>query len=60
VLLGMKTRAGYSHEHVSIAGCKRAHRAAERLLKAARERHLTSPPRGPAEPRIARRSARRP
>jgi hypothetical protein len=40
-LLGMKTRAGYSHEHVSSAGCKRAQRAAERLLQAARERRIS-------------------
>jgi len=40
-LLGMKTRAGYSHEHVSTAGCKRAQRAAERLLGAARERRIS-------------------
>jgi hypothetical protein len=41
VLLAMKTRAGYSHEHISIAGCKRADRAAERLLRAARDRGIT-------------------
>ena len=41
VLLAMKTRAGYSHEHISIAGCKRAHRAAEQLLRAARERRIS-------------------
>jgi hypothetical protein len=41
-LLGMKTRAGYSHEHISGAGCKRARRAAERLLHAARERRISS------------------
>jgi hypothetical protein len=41
VLLGMKTRAGYSHEQVSAAGCKRAQRAAERLLRAARERRIS-------------------
>jgi hypothetical protein len=41
VLLGMKTRAGYSHEHVDTAGCKRAQRAAERLLGAARERRIS-------------------
>jgi hypothetical protein len=41
VLLGMKTRAGYSHEHVSTAGCKRAERAAARLLQAARERRIS-------------------
>lgn len=40
-LLGMKTRAGYSHEHIGAAGCKRAQRAAERLLKAARERRIS-------------------
>jgi hypothetical protein len=37
----MKTRAGYSHEHISTAGCKRAERAAERLLQAARERRIS-------------------
>jgi len=41
VLLGMKTRAGYSHEHISVAACKRAQRAAERLLGAARERRIS-------------------
>jgi hypothetical protein len=40
-LLGMKTRAGYSHEHISAAGCKRAQRTAERLLGAARERRIS-------------------
>ena len=34
-LLGMKTRAGYSHEHIDAVGCKRAQRAATRLLGAA-------------------------
>jgi hypothetical protein len=38
----MKTRAGYSHEHISIGGCKRAHRAGERLLRAARERRISA------------------
>ncbi|HTD58355.1 MAG TPA: hypothetical protein VK672_05625 [Solirubrobacteraceae bacterium] len=40
-LLGMKTRAGYSHEHIGTAECKRAQRAAERLLEAARERRIS-------------------
>lgn len=40
-LLTMKTRAGYSHERVSANDRKRAGRAAERLLTAARERRLT-------------------
>ncbi len=40
-LLGMKTRAGYSHEHISTAGCKRAERASERLLQAARDRRIS-------------------
>jgi len=40
-LLGMKTRAGYSHEHIDTAGRKRAQRAAERLLEAARERRIS-------------------
>jgi hypothetical protein len=40
-LLGMKTHAGYSHEHISLDGCKRARRAAERLLQAARERRIS-------------------
>jgi hypothetical protein len=35
-LLTMKTRAGYSHEHVSTSDRKRAGRAAQRLLNAAR------------------------
>jgi hypothetical protein len=41
VLLSMKTRAGYSHEHVDTAGCKRAQRSAERLLNGARERRIS-------------------
>lgn len=40
-LLTMKTRAGYSHEHVTAADRKRAGRAAERLLIAARQRRMT-------------------
>jgi hypothetical protein len=39
-LLTMKTRAGYSHEHVSAGERKRAGRAAERLLTAARRRRI--------------------
>jgi hypothetical protein len=39
-LLTMKTRAGYSHEHVSAIDRKRAGRAAERLLSAARRRRV--------------------
>jgi hypothetical protein len=41
VLLGMKTRAGYSHEHIGPDECKRAERAAGRLLQAARERRIS-------------------
>jgi hypothetical protein len=41
VLLTMKTRAGYSHEHVSASDRKRAGRAAERLLTAARQRRMS-------------------
>jgi hypothetical protein len=41
VLLTMKTRAGYSHERVSANDRKRAGRAAERLLTAARQRRMT-------------------
>jgi hypothetical protein len=40
-LLTMKTRAGYSHERVSASDRKRAGRAAERLLTAARQRRMT-------------------
>jgi len=40
-LLTMKTRAGYSHERVSANERKRAGRAAERLLTAARARRMT-------------------
>jgi len=40
-LLTMKTRAGYSHEHVSVTERKRAGRAAQRLLTAARGRRMT-------------------
>ncbi len=36
-LLRMKTRAGYSHERVSAADRKRAERAAEQLMSAARQ-----------------------
>lgn len=38
LLLGFKTRAGYSTESVNADMRKRAHRAAEKLLFAARER----------------------
>jgi hypothetical protein len=38
-LLTMKTRAGYSHEHVSATDRKRAGRAAEKLIFATRQRH---------------------
>lgn len=41
VLLTMKTRAGYSHERVSANDRKRAGRAAERLLRTARQRRMT-------------------
>lgn len=37
-LLGMKTRAGYSHRMVNNDNRKRAQRHAERLLRAARDR----------------------
>jgi len=37
-LLGMKTRAGYSYRPVTGEDQKRAHRQAERLLRAARDR----------------------
>jgi hypothetical protein len=40
VLLGMKTRAGYSHQAASSTDRKRAQRAAERLLDAARQRRM--------------------
>lgn len=40
-LLTMKTRAGYSHESVGARESKRAQRAAERLLRTARERHIS-------------------
>ena len=50
VLLGMKTRAGYSHEHIDAAGCKRAQRAAERLLKVARERRVSGGIRSTSSP----------
>jgi hypothetical protein len=43
VLLTMKTRAGYSHERVSASDRKRAGRAAERLLAAARQRRMAGP-----------------
>jgi hypothetical protein len=39
-LLVMKTRAGYSHQQVNTSDRKRAQRAAERLLQAARQRRL--------------------
>ena len=38
VLLGMKTRAGYDARPVTAAERKRAQRASERLVQAARER----------------------
>lgn len=41
-LLRMKTRAGYSHEPADARDRKRAQRAAERLLNAARERRSWS------------------
>ena len=37
-LLGMKTRAGYSHRPVTADDYKRAFRQAERLVRAARDR----------------------
>jgi hypothetical protein len=37
-LLGMKTRAGYSHRAVTSEDRKRAYRNAQRLLRAARDR----------------------
>ncbi len=39
-LLGMKTRAGYSHRAVTSEDLKRAHRNAQRLLRAARDRRV--------------------
>lgn len=48
-LLTMKTRAGYSHEHVSANDRKRAGRAAERLLAAARQRRMTGATVGAAD-----------
>lgn len=42
-LLTMKTRAGYSHEHVSVGDRKRANRAAQRLLDAAHRRRAAAP-----------------
>ncbi len=41
VLLGMKTRARHGQEHISTAGCKRAERAAQRLLDGALQRRTT-------------------
>lgn len=41
VLLTMKTRAGYSHEHVNATDRKRAARAAEKMLTAARQRRIS-------------------
>lgn len=41
-LLSMKTRAGYSHERVSAHDRKRAGRAAQKLLSAARDRRISS------------------
>lgn len=43
-LLTMKTRAGYSHEHVSAGDRKRAGRAADRLLASARNRRISGSP----------------
>jgi hypothetical protein len=40
-LLMMKTRAGYSHQQVSTADRKRAQRATENLLSAARRRRIS-------------------
>ncbi len=40
-LLTMKTRAGYSYESMSAGDRKRAQRAAELLLRAARERRIS-------------------
>lgn len=40
-LLMMKTRAGYSHEHVGSNDRKRAGRAAAKLLAEARQRRMT-------------------
>jgi hypothetical protein len=40
VLLGMKTRAGYSAAPVTAENCKRAQRQSERLVQAARDRRL--------------------
>lgn len=39
-LLGMKTRAGYSHEPIRNAELTRAQRAAQRLFDTARERRI--------------------
>lgn len=44
VLLTMKTRAGYSHERVGASDRKRAGRAAERLLAAARQSRMSGAP----------------
>lgn len=40
-LLMMKTHAGYSHQQVSAADCKRAQRAAEKLLSAAHQSRIS-------------------
>jgi hypothetical protein len=42
-LLGFKTRAGYSAEPVNATTCKRARRAAEKLVTAARDRSAAFP-----------------
>jgi hypothetical protein len=42
-LLGMKTRAGYSHQPVATDDRKRAYRAAEKLVRAARDRRQPGP-----------------
>jgi hypothetical protein len=41
-LLSMKTRAGYSHERVGANDRKRATRAAQKLLSAARDKRIGS------------------
>ena len=39
-LLGMKTRAGYSHQAINTQDRKRAQRSAERLVREARDRRV--------------------
>ena len=41
ILLGMKTKAGYSHTSLTLDECKRAGRAAEALVETARRAHAT-------------------